>query len=248
MEGISSNKKILSGSQVFSELIDNKNRDLWDYLRKQYDFQLEESFEEGFLTYFKGDTVIIEVDLDQISSAAFTHELLHVYMKSQGVKIVWDMKDRIESDPDLRDVFSTSLRVHIGNCLEHVKMFPLFLDRGYHREDFLIDYYKRIMEELEVKRLGDNLYIQGKIVQRTVDDYIGKYFAMKASVNPSFDYSQVLMEFQAIDPFLFQILDGFWQNWLKYQVGDPQEEYLNYLDSFLKNMKYWWRDNKKGPS
>lgn len=248
MEGISSNKKILPGSQVFSDLIDNKNRDLWDYLRKQYDFQLEESFEEGFLTYFKGDTVIIEVDLDQPSPAAFTHELLHVYMKSQGLKIVWNMKDRIENDSDLQSVFSTSLRVHIGNCLEHVKMLPLFLERGYSREDFLMDYHERTMMETDVKSLEDNYYCKGGVVLKTVDNYIGKYFAMKASANPEFDYSQALMGFKAIDPSLYQILDGFWHDWLKYQIGDPQEKYLNFMDSFLENIKNWWRDNKKSPS
>ena len=223
----------------FPGLIDPRNRDLWESLQLKYHFELERGPEPGYLTYFDNNRVVVEVDIEEISPAAFTHELLHVYLKSEGLEIVWDFRERVQRDPELQKIFSTSLRVHIGNCLEHNKMLPLFLSLGFAREDFLRDYHIKIMGVSQVKDLEKNYLRFDKVDLNSVDTFIGKYFAMAASVNPNFDYKPVLQRLQEIDHLLFSILNNFWESWQNFKLGEPKEKYLKLLDRFLLDIKIW---------
>ena len=225
----------------FLRLVDSRNRDLWDFLKESYRFELEESPEPGFLTYFDGGTVIIEVDVQEISPAAFTHELLHVFLKAKGIELVWDFKRLVEEDPALRELFTTSLRVHIGNCLEHQKMLPLFLARGFAREEFLRDYHRKLVKKSEIKYLLENYYIQGKVPLRSADQFMGSYFAINASANPHFDYSELAGSLQDLDPGLYSAIDNFWREWISFRIGDPKEKYREMLVEFLSELKAWQR-------
>lgn len=241
------NQGVESPNLRFPGLVDSRNRDLWESLQEKYRFELQESPEPGFLTYFDGNTVIIEVDAKEISPAAFTHELLHVFLKSEGLKIVVDLKSRVEEDPELSEIFTTSLRVHIGNCLEHVKMLPLFLALGFARKDFLRDYHKKFVKMAEMKKLSQNYFFNGTVVMESADKYIGCFFAMKASVNPRNDYTPMLQMLQKTDSSLYSLLDNFWKGWLLYELVDPKENYLDLLNAFLLEIKGWKKKAAEEP-
>lgn len=225
-------------SPKFRGLLNSQNTALWEYLSAKYDLRLDESPENCYLTYFDHDTVVVEVDMADINPSGFTHELLHVYMKDRGIHMVRDLKTGIQADKDLQELFSTSLRVHIGNCLEHVKMLPIFLELGFENERFIGDYDIRIMDETQIDNLEEQYYFDGRPELKSVDYYLGKYFSMKASNNPAFDYTNYCERLETIDRSLFGILERFWNSWLAFDL-ESAPEYVDFLDRFLREIKHW---------
>lgn len=223
----------------FPGLLNEQNMDLWKDLNNVFKIELEESLEEGYLTYFDNGIVIIEVDKEHLTPAAFTHELLHVYLKAKGVEVIWDLKEKIQENKDLRALFSTSLRVHLGNCLEHVKMLPIFLSRGFKNEDFIMDYYKKILNDEQMWELEQAYFRNGKPELGMVDMYIGKFFSMRASNNPDFNYSVFFERLKQLDANLYKINQCFWEAWENYKIGDPREKYLPFLNDYLEDLKSW---------
>ena len=54
----------------YPQLLDRRNRDLWDYLEGKYEFDLKVSPEPGYITYFDHNRVVIEVDVQELSPAS----------------------------------------------------------------------------------------------------------------------------------------------------------------------------------
>lgn len=228
----------ISGKK-YTNLLNEKNLDLWKDLVHKYSIEVDENNEGEYLTYFCDEIVVIEVDIHNPNPAAFTHELLHLYLKTEGVQIVRDLKKKITGDGDLTEIFSTSLRVHIGNCLEHVKMLPLFLSHGFKNEEFIQDYNMRIIDEEQMHFLEQYYWKDGKTERLMADSFIGKFFAMKASNNPSFDYSGYYQRFEKLDHNLYEIHQRFWEAWKEYQVGEPEVKYIIILQDYLEGLKVW---------
>ena len=128
----------------FKLLIDARNSDLWKEMSLVYEIKLKEAEEPGYLTSFDNKKVTIMVDMENLNPHAFTHELLHLYMKTIEVNIASDLKITVKENV-LKDIFSDSLLEHMGNCLEHFKMLPLYLARGFQNQLFVRDFHKKFM-------------------------------------------------------------------------------------------------------
>lgn len=227
----------------FADLINEQNLELWKSVSNKFIIKLEESPDSSYLTYFDAGFVIIEVDMKDRTPASFTHELLHLYMKAEGVHVARDLKKKITADKALMEIFSTSLRVHIGNCLEHVKMLPIFLSLGFRNENFIGDYHQKIMDDEKMQELENGYYENGNPELVWVDLYIDLFFTMKASNNTHFDYSSYLQRMEKLDNLLFEIHSDFWEAWQNFQVGQPKIDYLIGLDNYLNGMKLWKNGN-----
>lgn len=220
-------------------LFDDRNKDLWEELNEQYNIQVKVNSEPGYLTDFKDDVITIFVDEKDINPASFTHELLHIFLKSKGVLVARDLRDSIKNNENLSHFFSTSLQEQIGNTLEHQKMIGLYRERGFEDHKFVNDYEVKIMDTQQLDTLLTNYRIEGSYKRDIVDKYIGKFFSMKASNNRNYDYSPYYQRLNSLDGSLFQILDKFWKEWLEYDIEDPKEEYRGILASFLKDLDRW---------
>lgn len=225
----------------FKGLLNSKNIALWEYLSQKYEFRLEESRENGYLTYFDNTSIVIEVDMADFTPSSFTHELLHVFVKDQGLHINWNLRMKITADEDLLKLFSTSLRVHMGNCLEHVKMLPLFLQFGFSNESFIGDYNRRIIDEVEIRNLEEIYFRADRPQLKAVDLYLGKFFSMKASNNPSYDYSSYYKRLEKIDESLFEINEALWESWAHYRTNS-ETDYQDLIDRYLSDMKAWKKE------
>ncbi|WP_211356715.1 hypothetical protein [Aquimarina intermedia] len=220
------------------KLLDRRNLELWNYLLKQYKIHLKKSSEQNYITRYTNDTVTICINEDNIHPAPFTHELLHIYLKVKKILIASDFINKIEQYPQLYFLFSNSLKNHIGNCMEHSKILPIFIKLDFKREDFVSDYDEIIMDEeqmekLELDFLKDNIYSR-----QAIDVYIGKFFSIKSNSNEQYDYQTYLNAFEKLEPSLFKILNIFWTNWSQFDIENA-DGYENFLDVFLKNLNKW---------
>ncbi len=124
------------------KLLDKRNINLWDSLSKLHKIELADSMEPNYITHFLNEKITIYIQPDNYCPAAFTHELLHIFLKSNKVNIAFDLDNRIAESEKLFYVFSNRLKEHIGNCLEHSKMLPIYLELGYEEQLFISDLRK----------------------------------------------------------------------------------------------------------
>ncbi len=227
-------------------LIDNRNLELWNSLRTVHDIEIHKETRSDYLAYSKSCKTIISVPFDNLDAASFTHELLHIYLRTKKVFIGGGLTRSIKESEKLSKIFSDNLVNHIGNCLDHIKMLPEFLKLGYSESDFLSDYSVNKLTADEISKIKSHYSasILFKKIYNTsaVDLFIGKYFAANSCSNKSYDYQRQLNELKKIDPDLFQILETFLTDWKNFDYNDTDPitgSYLSLLFDFIDSLEKW---------
>lgn len=230
-------------------LIENRNLELWNSLRSVHDIEIHKESRQDYLAYSKSNKTIISVPSDNLDTASFTHELLHIYLRTKNVFIGGDLTLSIKGSEKLSNIFSDALIDHIGNSLDHIKMLPEFLKLGYRESEFVSDYSTNKLTVEEVRKIKNNF--KTKLLFKTIynasaiDLFIGKYFAVSACTNSTFDYPKQLVELKKIDEELFEILETFVIEWKKYDYAstDDLNSYHTILFNFIEKLEKW-TDNK----
>lgn len=225
-----------------SLLLDDRNRQLWENINSKFDVQLEKSPEPNYRTRVNNNIAIIGIDTNNINPSSFTHELLHVLLKDKKLNIVEDFYNAIRNSENANGVFSTVLKEHVTNCLEHVIILPIFLNMGFRNEEFIKDYSEKKMNNRLMTTLQEKFKIGNSYNLIAVDFYIGKFFAMKSCNNSSFNYTKYYEKFKKLDPQLFQLLDDFWNDWQTFEIDNPNDSYDEILELFLTDLTKWLRN------
>lgn len=220
-------------------LIDDKNIDLWNELSEIYEIELIASTEQNYISKVSDNIATICIYENDLSSTSFTHELLHIYLKSKNVKIVEDFYNAVENSEKINTLFSDGLKEHVTCCLEHELMLPIFLEMGYKNQLFINDFNKpkmnKKMLEILLKRYRKNSVYD----REAVDFYIGTFFAMKSCNNHSFKYHKYYIAFQELDKNLYELLNEFWLDWKTYDFEDKDDAYDKILQYFIEDINGW---------
>lgn len=226
-----------------NDFLDDRNRKLWEEVSSNYNIIIEQSDEDNYMCNLAYDRSVIYVLLGDISSASFTHELLHIHLFLKGLSVSKNIKDIKQIDNKLDSLLSRNLADHIGNSLTHRAMLPIFLDMGYKRSDFLTDYHKIKMNKIVLKDISSNLrrnrLFKYNYNSNYLDLYIGKYFAMKCCPNPSNDYSYYMKKFKLIDEKLFNILEDFVVQFDDLIIKDKSFSDIEITYDFCTNINKW---------
>jgi hypothetical protein len=222
-------------------LIDFRNEDLWNEILPNYKVEIVASgnFEHGVFT--QSDLIRFHIPIKDYSKEGFMHELLHAHLYHKNIYIGTSLNRRIKSSPYIKRLFSEDLVSHVGNCLDHIKMLPIYLERGFKIEGFISDYdvNKCTFNDIDLIK---KLYVLGTVHRLVaIDYYIGKYFAIKADPNIREDYPDKMQALNDIDSELFSILETFTNEWIQYDI-DAQEDVYNYwdiVDRFCDNLNRW---------
>ena len=227
-------------------LIESRNIDLWNALSGIHEIEIQREKRIDYLAYSKNGKTIIYVPFDNIDSASFTHELLHVYLRTKKVFIGGGLTLSIKGSQILSEIFSDKLIEHLGNCLDHIKMLPEFIRLGYEPNEFISDSLVNKLTDEEVLKIKNhfvtNLFFKKVYNASAIDLYIGKYFAVLACPNKTFDYTIQLNKLKAINQELFQILEKFITAWINfdYEDDDPiRGSYHILLFDFINSLENW---------
>lgn len=225
---------------------------LWEQLNSKYDITVRFNDVNEYSIYSKEQTATILVDpTKKPCVASFAHELLHLLIRSTQTYAGSAMTLTVRESPMLRLVMTDNLLQHIGNCLDHAKMLPLYLEMGFERNLFIKDYTKPKLTVDELRRIQRNfrhthIFRKNSYNPIIVDFYIGKFFAVKACPNNMINYSVLLSGLKEIDQNLWQILDDFWESWLEYDIFKEreifEEDYHALIWKFTDDMKNWLRN------
>lgn len=223
---------------ILSELIDLRNEKLWDIVSNKYTIELQPAANNEYSCYTQGMNAIIYIPLDKICISSFTHELLHIYINCKEVYISDLLSLSISIYPQLKQIISLPLIEHIGNCLNHIKMLPLYLEMGFKREEFILDYHTHKCEDYEIDLIQSNWSTN----TQAIDYYIGKFTAIKADANNSFNYSGSFNRLKEIDAILYNILETFVKEWQGFDIEnhDPLSSYRDIVDTFYANLNAWF--------
>lgn len=229
--------------------LNESSQSLWEKLNSKYNITVYPNTRGEYGISTKGQDAIIYVDpTKEPCTASFAHELLHLLIRSTQTYIGNAITLIVHENPILRLIMTDSLLQHIGNCLDHAKMLPLYLEMGFDRTLFIKDYATPKLTVEELKNIQQR-FCRKSIFRKTsynpaiIDFYIGKYFAVKACPNNTIDYSYLLYELENVNQDLWLILDNFWTRWIEYDIFKQrkvfEEDYNTLGYEFTENIKKW---------
>lgn len=146
----------LTEEEIRKNFIDDRNYELWNSMISQFRIGVNDDYSKYELKYqdINSDVYILTDKL--YSKGLFTHELLHLNLRSKGLNTV-NYFEKFS-----QDVFRFSA-LTICNCIEHVLFFNDFVDLGYPKESFVKDYNNQeyninlaIKIYSDVKTVGDS--------------------------------------------------------------------------------------------
>lgn len=225
-------------------LLDYKNKILWLKLKEQCTINVEYHLHSWYSVYSQNDTHTVYIPQGvALDSAAFAHELLHIQISNEEMELPSGIRYLIWGRPSIAMYFTDDLIEHIINCFNHIKMLPEFLKLGYRPDEFISDYMENKFTDFEAYKIVSNFYNKATSTYKStaIDYYIGKYIAVKACPNTSFNYKKNLQSLSDLDSNLFAILEKFHNAWTAYDkatasiIVNPH----SIASDFVDNMEKW---------
>jgi hypothetical protein len=222
-------------------LIDKKNAALWELLNDHFEIDIKESDEPNYRCYITEKTATIYILPEHLCKDSFTHELLHIYLKYKGLMIGNQFDALITSRNTLNRIFSRKLLEHFGNCLDHIRMYPMYEEMGFDPRKFITDNGTFKLLPQELASLKKHYKEGNRYNTEAIDFYIGKFIAIFADYNPDFDYEKEKDSLRKIDPVLYGLLEDLLIKWEDMDIEqiDIQIIISKMLDSFYNGMKKW---------
>jgi len=227
--------------------ITNRNEWLLSEVKKKY-LKLDFIFTKEFHARVsdQGEKATIYLPEDSFSEECISHELLHLYLETKENIVYCLLIGLIRENDYLKMIFSKDLIENMINCIHHIKMLPIFIQMGYDKANFLANSSLNKCEINYTKRIKKRFKIIGIYNKIAIDNYIGKYFAMKADIS-EIDYSIQLNILFETDNVLYNILQNFWTKWLKFDIYNSNTiEYWSddFVGEFLDSLEKWIKDKK----
>lgn len=215
-----------------------QNADLLLDLRKTIPVKFKRTKKPYFEVSVINNRASIFVNPKIFNNSHVAHELLHVWFARLGLHGSNLIYLRAKEKPIFAAVFDRFLCDHIGNCMAHNKIYPMFLEMGYAPEDFLISSDMQCdidrVRCLCIQRNGIYSAIQ-------VNCYIGYLISIYADHLPH-DYSQHLKLLYNFEPELFDMVSGFWRAWKDVDVTNPSpltRDEFSAINGFINDFEEW---------
>jgi hypothetical protein len=224
------------------KLIDERNLELWKVLSKSYNIKIIPTNNKTYECHSQNGDIQFLIDKNNYCRDSFTHEMLHVYLRMNGLLIGAGLKRKISGSRILSSIMSLSLLEHIGNCLDHVKMLPIYIKMGFDNEKFLSDFHVNKCTTGEIQQLKKRYRIKNKVSKKAVDLYVGKLVGILGDPNSNFDYSAQLQSLEKIDTLLFEVINRLFEDWSKIKIEDRSvldDNYNIVLSTYYDGMKEW---------
>lgn len=228
------------------DLLDDRNIDLWNKIDSTYRVIFEKSSNDEYGCFSKGNEVTFYVGKGELSKDSFTHEMLHVYFRLNDCFLGPGLLNILVCNNRLGKILSAELMEHIGNCFEHVKMLPLYLDMGFEKLGFLTDFHEHKCRPIELQFFKDQYIKNRKINTQLVDPFIGKLVAMLCDPNDELKYEIELEEFKKLDSSLFYSIEFALDLWKSIDIEGDDIISTNYHDVIFdleNDLENWYEEN-----
>ncbi len=206
-------------------LIDSRNKSLYDRVRKYYKVNLKRSSDDSWGSNIEIDALIIWHSPTEYPVSAFTHELLHSDTQLNGYKRI---RAGVSLNPETHIVLPRICSC-LDNELQHHKMFDRFIGLGFPSEEFYNDQDSKVIPYLE-----SILKSTGKSIISLSVDYLT--LISPGGIIPTDKYEELKESFlnYANGKYhdKFKVIDTIITNW----KSDSNYDAEKYIIQFFKNV------------
>ena len=221
--------------------LDYRNINIWKELSKALTISVTYHDEKSYGLYRINNSVNIYVPHLPPCKDSFTHELLHLWLDMNDVSVSRTLSSTFKTDQLFKFLFKPELGDHLGNCADHYKMLPLYLNMGFERNKFLQDYDSIKCSDIALTMIeGWYNHEDYPSQQYAVEQYLAIFFSMKACPNPKFDYEESLNRLNKLDSQIYEILETFWVALDNFDVNNADSVFNSYRQfsyPFTENLK-----------
>jgi len=222
----------MNNSKFYINLVDHRSEKLWQEINAHFTVSIEQTKDGYYGCFTQGNDAIIYIDFQNLCKDSFAHELLHAQMSMNGCYINGCLKMNIDCSPLLSKLLKSELGDHIGNVLQHVRMYDEYLKLGFDKSKFISDYNSHKCTEAEISSL-ELLY--RNLNYLSLDTHVGKLFAVLCDPNPELDYSTAKVRLSKLEPELYRIANNLVEQWKLTEI----DNYRPVVTEFIANLEKW---------
>lgn len=220
--------------------IDDKTTELFNDLKTDFDITFEVKDIDYCEVFQKSNTATIYYNPKIVSSASIAHELLHIWLKRYNYSIGNHIFLCTQNDKKLNKFLNKFLCDYMGNCCDHFKMYPKYLEMGYSPKEFLKNGLELKTSITDIKKI--KLKFLGFYKSQSVNLFIGYLFSILADHIKKNDYSEHHKNLIEKDSKLYSIVYDFWNKWEVFDIDSIDPIYnsdLELTDSFIDGLSDW---------
>jgi hypothetical protein len=219
--------------------LDNKTELLLTELQNTFNISFEVWNKNYAEVFTQNNNAVISFNPKKVTAACVAHELLHVWLNQYEYLSGNYLRMSFLETPFLSEVFDKRLCDHIGNCMDHNKMYPKFREMGYSPESFIQNGGKSQCSISDVRSIF--LKVNGKYSPAGVNSFIGHLISILADHCDN-DYDKQLTMLQKRDQELFNVVTDFWQEWEAFdieKIDAINNSDFDLMDRFRSNLESW---------
>jgi hypothetical protein len=220
-------------------IFDNKTKSLLQNLKSDFQIEFEQKEIEYCEVFTRNNQATIYYNPKLINNEIIAHELLHIKLKRYNYIIGNHIYFSCLNHLKLKMIFNKFLCDYIGNCLDHYKMYPEYVEMGYSPEGFILNGLEEKCSLQEIRSL--NLSFLKIFKTKSIEHYIGYLISIYAD-HVNNDYTEHLRLLQEKDINLFEIVSKFWCRWKVFDIENIDAIYNSDIDlanSFVSDMEEW---------
>ncbi|MBV5281051.1 MAG: hypothetical protein JZU53_01320 [Paludibacter sp.] len=222
----------MNNSEIINNLIDSRSQKLWQEINAHFTVSIEQTKDGNYGCFTLDEEAIIYIDFQNLCKDSFAHELLHAQMSMNGCYINGCLKIYMADSPVLSVLLKTELGDHIGNVLQHIRFYDLYLELGFDKTKFTIDYNAHKCTEAELSSLE---FLYQNLSYSCLDTHLGKLFAVLCDPNPDLDYSSAKVKLRKLDPELYRISSNLVEQWKQTEI----DNYRPAVTEFIGKLEKW---------
>ena len=224
--------------ELINNLIDTRSEKLWQEINTHFSVSIEQTKNGNYACFKQGNEAIIYIDFQNFCKDSFAHELLHAQMSMHGCYINGCLKMYMADSPVLSMLLKSELGDHIGNVLEHIRFYDLYLELGFEKSKFIDDYNEHKCTEAELSSLE---MLCRNLNYLCLDTHLGKLFAVLCDPNPELDYSSAKVRLFKLEPELYRIANNLVEHWKQTEI----DNYRPVVTEFITNLEKWVKKKQR---
>jgi hypothetical protein len=220
--------------------IDEKTLELLNDLQTDFDISFEIKDIDYCEVFQKSNTATIYYNPKIVNSESIAHELLHIWLNRFNYSIGNHIFLSTQSNKKLSKFLNKFLCDYIGNCCDHYKMYPKYLEMGYSPKEFLKNGLELKTSITDIKKI--KLKFLGFYNSQSVNLFIGCLFSILADHIKENDYYEHHKYFIEKDSKLYSIVVDFWNKWEVFDIENIDPIYnsdLELSDNFIDGLTDW---------
>lgn len=229
---------------MIPNVLDEATSLLLEDLNKVFDISFEQKNIDYCVVVQKNNMATIYYNPKNVNTESIVHELLHIWLKKFNYSIGNHLFLCTQSDKKLNKFLYKFLCDYIGNCCDHLKMYPKYLEMGYSPKEFLKNGLELKTSLGHLKKI--RLKFLGIYSGHSINLFIGCLISILADHIKENDYTEHLIYLKKKDLALYEIIVNFWEKWKVFNIHNIDPIYNSDLEliSILIDELTVWVNNK----